>query len=54
MNYEYDNSMHAHIGYYEDGYDVEVVAYKRKNEDVWDVFFSIYVVWTCYRDLAGE
>lgn len=36
---EYDNSMHAHIGYYEAGYDIEAVAYKRKNEDVWDVFF---------------
>ncbi|MCP3027054.1 DUF3986 family protein [Halobacillus sp. A5] len=33
---------HYHIGYYEEGHDLEVVAYKRKREDIWDVFIEDY------------
>ncbi|WP_270181262.1 DUF3986 family protein [Alkalihalobacillus sp. CinArs1] len=38
----YDASQHLHIGYYEDGYDYEVIAYKREKEAVWDVFVEEY------------
>ncbi|WP_203364556.1 DUF3986 family protein [Bacillus sp. REN10] len=34
---EYEQGVHLHIGYYEDGHDIEVVAYKALNEDYWDV-----------------
>ncbi|MBO1581363.1 DUF3986 family protein [Bacillus sp. XF8] len=40
MKYEYDDSMHLHLDYFGDEYDVESIAYKRKHEDVWDVFFN--------------
>ncbi|MEH7459527.1 hypothetical protein CON65_22375 [Bacillus pseudomycoides] len=39
MKYEYDD-MHLHLDYFGDEYDVESIAYKRKQEDVWDVFFN--------------
>ncbi|MEG7966225.1 DUF3986 family protein [Bacillus cereus group sp. Sample30] len=35
---KYDSSQHYHIGYYEDGYDLEVTAYKRMHEPVWDAY----------------
>ncbi|AIK38867.1 DUF3986 domain-containing protein [Bacillus pseudomycoides] len=40
MKYEYDDSMHLHLDYFGDEFDVESIAYKRKHEDVWDVFFN--------------
>ncbi|MDM5156943.1 DUF3986 family protein [Bacillus sp. DX1.1] len=40
MKYEYDDNMHLHLDYFGDEYDVESVAYKRKDADVWDVFFN--------------
>ncbi|MDM5190456.1 DUF3986 family protein [Bacillus sp. DX4.1] len=40
MKYEYDDNMHLHLDYFGEEYDVESVAYKRKSEDVWDVFFN--------------
>lgn len=45
----YDPHQHDHIGYYEDGHDVEVVAFKRKSEDVWDVFVEEYNPGPLYR-----
>lgn len=40
MKPPYDTSQHSHIGYYENGYDVEAIGYKRVDEDVWDVYFN--------------
>ncbi|PFD96811.1 DUF3986 domain-containing protein [Bacillus cereus] len=40
MKYEYDDSMHLHLDYFGEEYDMESIAYKRKHEDVWDVFFN--------------
>ena len=37
---EYDENYHLHLGYYENNCDFECVAFKRKMEDVWDVFFD--------------
>ena len=37
---EYDENYHLHLGYYENNFDFECVAFKRKSEDVWDVFFD--------------
>ncbi|RKF51515.1 hypothetical protein BCY92_00425 [Bacillus wiedmannii] len=39
---KYDPNKHYHIGYYEDGYDLEVTAYKRINEPVWDAYIPHY------------
>lgn len=39
---KYDPNKHYHIGYYEDGYDLEVTAYKRINEPVWDAYLPHY------------
>lgn len=36
----YDTNLHLHIGYYENGLDYEATAYKRNQEDVWDIFFD--------------
>ena len=41
---KYDPNKHYHIGYYEDGYDLEVTAYKRINEPVWDAYLPHYEV----------
>ncbi|KFN02239.1 hypothetical protein DJ93_4083 [Bacillus clarus] len=38
----YDSSQHNHIGYYEDGYDLELIAYKKINESVWDAYIPEY------------
>ncbi|KKB35348.1 DUF3986 family protein [Bacillus thermotolerans] len=35
----YDDTRHLHVGYYENGYDLEAVALKRQSEDQWDIFF---------------
>jgi len=39
---KYDLSQHYHIGYYEDGYDLEVTAYKRINESVDEYGIMVY------------
>ncbi|APH04814.1 DUF3986 family protein [Bacillus weihaiensis] len=36
----YDDKYHLHIGYYEDGFDLEAVAFKRQSQDIWDIFFD--------------
>ncbi|MDQ0229037.1 DUF3986 family protein [Metabacillus malikii] len=36
----YDDRYHLHIGYYENGHDIEAIALKRLNEDIWDIFFD--------------
>lgn len=36
----YDERYHLHLGYYENGYDLEAVAFKRRSDDIWDIFFS--------------
>ncbi|MGM0921291.1 MAG: DUF3986 family protein [Bacillota bacterium] len=40
MDLEYDERYHLHLGYYENNCDYESVAYKRKLEDVWDIYFD--------------
>ena len=40
MEYEYDDSVHLHLDYFGTECDMESIAYKRKNEDVWDVYFN--------------
>ncbi|EOG8706726.1 DUF3986 family protein [Bacillus cereus] len=46
---KYDPSQHYHIGYYEDGYDLEVTAYKRIHEPVWDAYIPHYEVDDFYK-----
>ena len=46
---KYDSSQHYHIGYYEDGYDLEVTAYKRINEPVGDAYIPHYEVNDFYK-----
>jgi hypothetical protein len=46
---KYDPSQHYHIGYYEDGHDLEVTAYKRINEPVWDAYIPYYEVDDFYK-----
>lgn len=46
---KYDPNKHYHIGYYEDGYDSEVTAYKRINEPVWDAYLPHYEVDDFYK-----
>lgn len=46
---KYEPSKHYHIGYYEDGYDLEVTAYKRIHEPVWDAYIPHYEVDDFYK-----
>lgn len=36
----YDERYHLHVGYYDNGFDLEAVALKRQLEEVWDIFFD--------------
>ena len=45
----YETHQHMHIGYYEDGYDLEVTAYKKINKPIWDVFIEEYEVGFLYE-----
>lgn len=40
LNVNFDSTMHLHLGYYENHYDIEAVAYKIVNKDVWYVFIE--------------
>lgn len=40
MNSIYDSKYHLHLGYYEQGYDFEAIAYKKNQTNTWDVFFD--------------
>ena len=40
MEKVYDDRYHLHLGYYEGNRDYESVAFKRKTEDKWDIFFD--------------
>ena len=40
MDKVYDERYHLHLGYYENNCDYESVAFKRKTEDIWDIFFD--------------
>ena len=46
---KYDPSQHYHIGYYEDGYDLEVTAFKRIIEPVCDVYIPHYKITDFYK-----
>ncbi|MGN4729753.1 DUF3986 family protein [Bacillus cereus] len=46
---KYNPNQHYHIGYYEDGYDLEVTAYKRIHEPVWDAYIPHYEVDDFYK-----
>ncbi|WP_342718852.1 DUF3986 family protein [Bacillus paramycoides] len=46
---KYDSSQHYHIGYYEGGYDLEVTAYKRISEPVWDAYIPHYEAGDFYK-----
>ncbi|WP_453996185.1 DUF3986 family protein [Bacillus nitroreducens] len=37
----YDDRYHFHVGYYENGYDLEAVAFKRQSQGIWDIYFDI-------------
>ena len=49
MEYEYDDSVHLHLDYFGTECDMESIAYKRKNEDVWDVYFNFWSIWSSER-----
>ncbi|MDM5338504.1 DUF3986 family protein [Fictibacillus enclensis] len=36
----YDDRYHMHLGYYENGFDLEAVAFKRQSQEIWDIFFD--------------
>ncbi|MCS0822568.1 DUF3986 family protein [Cytobacillus firmus] len=40
MDNLYDDKYHLHLGYYQDDCDYESIAFKRKSEDIWDIFFD--------------
>ena len=42
MEYEYDDSVHLHLDYFGQNV-IWNRSYKRKNEDVWDVYFNFGV-----------
>lgn len=43
MEYEYDDSVYLYFDYFGIECDMELIVYKRKNEDVWDVYFNFGV-----------
>ncbi|MDR7073305.1 DUF3986 family protein [Fictibacillus barbaricus] len=36
----YESNQHFHLGYYENSKDIEAIAYKIIDEDVWDVYLD--------------
>ncbi|PFA25680.1 hypothetical protein CN373_00485 [Bacillus cereus] len=40
MSSLYDPRYHLHLGYYENKYDFEAIAYKQKENNIWDIFFD--------------
>jgi hypothetical protein len=36
----YNPDKHWHIGYYNDGYDIEAIGIQRLDNGTWDVFFN--------------
>ena len=40
MDKVYDERYHLHLGYYENNCDYESVAFKRKTEDIWDIYYK--------------
>lgn len=36
----YDDRYHIHLGHYENGFDLEAVAFKRQSQEIWDIFFD--------------
>ncbi|WP_186580202.1 DUF3986 family protein [Aquibacillus kalidii] len=36
----YDDRYHMHLGYYENGFDLEAIAFKRQAQEIWDIFFD--------------
>ncbi|KYD08453.1 DUF3986 family protein [Caldibacillus debilis] len=38
---KFDPTQHLHLGYYENGADLEAIAYKIQNENKWVVFFDM-------------
>ncbi|MYL63488.1 DUF3986 family protein [Bacillus hwajinpoensis] len=50
----YEINQHYHIGYYKEGCDFEVVAYKRKYEDIWDVFVEDYEPGLLYKYVSDK
>ncbi|WP_035531197.1 MULTISPECIES: DUF3986 family protein [Halobacillus] len=49
----YNPDLHFHIGYYE-GYDLEVVAYKRIWEPLWDVYVDDSGPGTLYSQVMNK
>ncbi|GGE72649.1 DUF3986 family protein [Priestia taiwanensis] len=37
---KFDSSMHLHVGYYENGMDVEAIGYTIQDKDTWVFFFE--------------
>ena len=40
MDILFDDEYHLHLGYHQDNCDYESIAFKRKSEDIWDIFFD--------------
>ena len=40
MDILHDSRYHLHLGYQKNNCDFECVAFKRKLEDIWDIFFD--------------
>jgi len=39
-NWNYLSDRHIHIGYYENGHDVEAIAFQDQSTNSWDMFFN--------------
>ena len=54
MDKVYDERYHLHLGYYENNCDYESVAFKRKTEDIWDIYFDFKQYGIKKSSIMGE
>ena len=54
MDKVYDERYHLHLGYYKNNCDYESVAFKRKTEDIWDIYFDFKQYGIKKSSIMGE
>jgi len=37
----YDDRYHLDLGYYQNGFDIEAIAFKRQSEKIWEIFLIL-------------
>lgn len=50
MGYVFDNSQHLHVGFYENGLDIESISYKVLNQDAW----IMYIEWDHVKERLSK